>query len=121
MVYRRNRVPSELHFNSNPREGDSIIIARGPYAVVPKAPPAVHAPLPGEHGFDRDMLPGMMAVFFAEGPDTRRSLKLKPFENVNIYQLNVKLPGLDSPKVDGSLHMISALMTSAAKSPVVTH
>jgi predicted AlkP superfamily pyrophosphatase or phosphodiesterase len=121
MVYRRNRVPPELHFDSNPREGDPIIIARGPYAVVPKAPPAVHAPLPGEHGFDPYMLPEMKAVFFAAGPDIRRGVKLKPFENVNVYPLIAKLLGLDAPKVDGSLNVLSGILTSTAESPVVTH
>lgn len=117
MVYRRANVPAELHFNSNPREGDPVIVARGPYAIRAKAPPAGkedHAPTPGNHGFDPYMLPEMKAVFYAEGPDIRRGVKLKPFENVNVYPLIVRLLGLDSAKVDGSEDVLSGILKADA-------
>lgn len=117
MVYRRANVPAELHFNSNPREGDPVIVARGPYAIRAKAPPPGgedRAPLPGNHGFDPTMMPEMKAVFYAEGPDIRRGVKLKPFENVNVYPLIVKLLGLDSPRVDGSFGVLSGVLTDTA-------
>lgn len=117
MVYRRANVPAELHFNSNPREGDPIIVARGPYAIRAHAPPPNRedrAPTPGNHGFDPNMMPEMKAVFYAEGPDIRAGVKLKPFENVNVYPLIVKLLGLDSPPVDGSFGVLSGVLTDAA-------
>ncbi len=117
MVYRRGNVPAELHFNGNPREGDPIIVARGPYAIRAKAPPPDredHAPTPGNHGFDPYMMPEMKAVFYAEGPDIRPGVRLKPFENVNVYPLIVKLLGLDSPPVDGSFGVLSGVLTENA-------
>ncbi|MGC2500403.1 MAG: ectonucleotide pyrophosphatase/phosphodiesterase [Acidobacteriaceae bacterium] len=117
MVYRRGNVPAELHFNSNPREGDPIIVARGPYAIRAKAPPSDredHAPTVGNHGFDPYMMPDMKAVFYAEGPDIRSGIKLKPFENVNVYPLIVKLLRLDSPPVDGSYGVLSGVLTTRA-------
>ncbi len=117
MVYRRGNVPPELHFNSNPREGDPIIVARGAYAIRAKAPPPDredHAPTPGNHGFDPYMMPEMKAVFYAEGPDIRSGVKLKPFENVNVYPLIVKLLGLDSPPVDGSFGVLSGVLMDPA-------
>ncbi|MFZ0631746.1 MAG: ectonucleotide pyrophosphatase/phosphodiesterase [Acidobacteriaceae bacterium] len=117
MVYRRGNVPAELHFNSNPREGDPIIVARGPYAIRAKAPPfdrEDHAPTVGNHGFDPYMMPDMKAVFYAEGPDIRSGIKLKPFENVNVYPLIVKLLRLDSPPVDGSYGVLSGVLTTRA-------
>lgn len=118
MVYRRANVPAELHFNSNPREGDPIIVARGPYAIRPQAPPPGkedRAPLAGNHGFDPFMMPEMKAVFYAEGPDIRSGVKLKPFENVNVYPLLVKILGLDAPPEDGSLGVLSGVLTEQAK------
>jgi predicted AlkP superfamily pyrophosphatase or phosphodiesterase len=117
MVYRRANVPAELHFNSNPREGDPIIVARGPYAIRAHAPGPDHedkAPTAGNHGFDPTMMPTMKAVFYAEGPDIRAGVKLKPFENVNVYPLLVKLLGLDSPPVDGSLGVLAGVLTVQA-------
>ena len=32
-VYRRKRVPAALHYNSNAREGDPVVVANGPYAI----------------------------------------------------------------------------------------
>jgi len=117
MVYRRANVPAELHFNSNPREGDPVIVARGPYAIRAEAPPPGiedRAPLLGNHGFDPFMMPSMKAIFYAEGPDIRRGVKLKSFENVNVYPLIVKILGLDSPPVDGSLNVLSGILTGPA-------
>lgn len=117
MVYRRANVPAELHFNSNPREGDPVIVARGPYAIRAKAPPADRedrAPTVGNHGFDPFMMPNMKAVFYAEGPDIRHNVKLKPFENINVYPLIVKILELDSPPVDGSLSVLSGVLTPSA-------
>lgn len=117
MVYRRANVPAELHFNSNPREGDPVIVPRGPYAIRAHAPPASQedkAPAVGNHGFDPFMMPNMKAIFYAEGPDIRIGVALKPFENVNVYPLVVRLLGLDAPKVDGSLGVLSGILTDSA-------
>jgi predicted AlkP superfamily pyrophosphatase or phosphodiesterase len=118
MVYRRANVPAELHFNSSPREGDPVIVARGPYAIRAHAPSAGQedrAPTAGSHGFDPFMMPNMKAVFYAEGPDIRAGVKLQPFENVNVYPLLVKILGLESPPVDGSVNVLSGALTPAAR------
>jgi len=39
---------------------------------------------------------------------------LKPFENVNVYPLIVKILGLESPPVDGSLNVLRGVLTPAA-------
>jgi predicted AlkP superfamily pyrophosphatase or phosphodiesterase len=117
MVYRRAKVPAELHFNSNPREGDPVIVARGPYAIRAQAPPPDQdkAPLTGNHGFDPYMMAEMKAVFYAEGPDIRAGVRLKPFENVNVYPLVAKILGLEAPPIDGSLSVLSGVLTAEAQ------
>ncbi len=40
VVYRRKNVPAELNYSQNPREGDPVIIATGPYAILAHAPSA---------------------------------------------------------------------------------
>lgn len=111
-VYRRNDVPANLHFNSNPREGDPVIVARGPWAIRAQLNSygEDNAPSVGNHGFDPTMMPEMKAIFYADGPDIRKGVALKSFENVNIYPLIVKLLGLESEPVDGSLDVVAPLL-----------
>ncbi|HEY3929490.1 MAG TPA: ectonucleotide pyrophosphatase/phosphodiesterase [Candidatus Koribacter sp.] len=109
-IYRRADVPVNLHFNSNPREGDPVVVARGPFAVRAEKPLEERPLTKGNHGFDPYAMPEMKAIFFAEGPDIRQGVELKPFENVEVYPLIVKLLGLESPPVDGKLNILSGAL-----------
>ncbi len=39
IVYRLKNVPADLNYNQNPREGDPVVVATGPYAIRAHAPP----------------------------------------------------------------------------------
>ena len=109
MVYRRKNVPAALEFNANPREGDPVVVPRGPYAIRAHAPADGKDDPPhiGAHGFDPREIPEMKAIFYAEGPDIQAGVKLRVFENVNVYPLLVHILELDPPQVDGSLSVLS--------------
>jgi hypothetical protein len=47
------------------------------------------------------------------GQDIRRGWTLKPFENVNLYPLVARILGLDAPKVDASLNVLSGILQDA--------
>ena len=112
-VYRRKRVPAALHYNSNAREGDPVVVANGPYALRALVPADDHPPEMGVHGYDpRLLMKSMRALFLAVGPDIRPGSKLEPFENVNVYPLVAKILGLDAPQVDGSLNVLSNILKS---------
>ena len=115
LVYRRAQVPAELHYNSNPREGDPVIIAKGPTMIRANPPPADRLDyLPvGEHGYNPYEMTSMRAIFFAEGPDIRPRSTVKPFENINVFPLVVRILGLESPKVDGSLNVLSGILDAS--------
>jgi predicted AlkP superfamily pyrophosphatase or phosphodiesterase len=112
LVYRRAQMPAELHYNSNPREGDPVIVAKGPYMIRAVAPPVGRPDnLPaGEHGYNPYEMTSMRAIFFAEGPDIRPGIAVKPFENVNVFPVVVKILGLESPRIDGSLNVLSPIL-----------
>ena len=113
VAYRRKDVPAALNYNSNPRAGDPVIIATGPYAIRAHGPPAGKAdqpPIPGMHGFDPRKLPQMKASFFAAGPDIVHGRTVAPFENVNIYPWLAHLLGLTAPKSDGSLNVLAGTL-----------
>ena len=113
VVYRRKDVPAELNFNQNPREGDPVVIATGPYAIRAHAPPAGrpdNPPIAGMHGFDPHKMPEMKASFFAAGPDIVAGKTVAPFENVNLYPWLAHLLGLNPPKTDGSLNVLAGTL-----------
>jgi predicted AlkP superfamily pyrophosphatase or phosphodiesterase len=113
MVYRLKNVPAELDYNQNPREGDPVIVATGPYAIRAHAPAMGDAegkPTMGMHGFDPRRVPEMKASFFAAGPDIVSGKTVAPFENVNLYPWMAHMLGLSAGKNDGSLNILSGTL-----------
>jgi alkaline phosphatase D len=113
VVYRRKDVPAILNYNQNPREGDPVVIATGPYAIRAHAPGSDRPdspPIAGMHGFDPRQMPEMKASFFAAGPDIRGGKTLAPFENVNLYPFLAHLLGLTPAKNDGKLSVLSGIL-----------
>jgi alkaline phosphatase D len=117
-VYRRKDVPAGLHYNQNPREGDPVIVATGPYAIRAKGPGVDadgkprpdRAPEIGAHGFDPKTMPEMKASFFAAGPDIVHGKTVAPFENVNLYPWIAHMLGLTAPKSDGELNILAGTL-----------
>lgn len=114
-IYRRNQVPSPLHFNLTARAGDPVIVETGPYAIRVAADPARPKPPAGSHGFDPAIVPEMKATFIAEGPDIREGVTVAPFVNVNVYPLIAKILGLDlgqlrTGPIDGSLSVLQGIL-----------
>jgi predicted AlkP superfamily pyrophosphatase or phosphodiesterase len=113
VVYRRKDVPAELNYSENPREGDPVVIATGPFAIRAHGPPEGKedkAPTAGMHGFDPHKLPEMKASFFAAGPDIVAGKTVAPFENVNLYPWMAHMLGLSVPKTDGSLNVLAGTL-----------
>jgi predicted AlkP superfamily pyrophosphatase or phosphodiesterase len=120
VVYRRKNVPAGLDYNQNPREGDPVVIATGPYAIRAHTPPdgkPDHAPELGMHGFDPHKLPEMKASFFAAGPDIVPGRSVAPFENVNLYPWLAHMLGLQAPKTDGSLNVLAGTLRDGGAVP----
>ena len=112
-VYRRANVPKHLHFDANPRGGDPVVIASGPWyirahdALSFGDPPNTD---PGQHGYDPQVVPSMKAIFYATGPDFRRGVTVKPFENVDVYPLIARILGLKTGAIDGHLRTLQPIL-----------
>jgi predicted AlkP superfamily pyrophosphatase or phosphodiesterase len=120
IAYRRKDVPANLNYSQNPREGDPIVIATGPFAIRSHAPPEGKPdspPIPGMHGFDPFKLPDMKASFFAAGPDIVVGKTVAPFENVNLYPWLAHMLGLTPPKTDGSLNILAGTLKDGGRTP----
>jgi alkaline phosphatase D len=121
-AYRLKDVPAGLHYNENPREGDPVIVATGPYAIRAHAPAAGSAradspPTVGAHGFDPRQMLEMKASFFADGPDILPGKTVKPFENVNLYPWIAHMLGLAAPKTDGDLNILAGTLRDGGAEP----
>ena len=113
VAYRLKDVPAELHYNQNPREGDPVVIATGPYMFRAHKPPAGrpdNPPEPGMHGYDPHKIAEMKASFFAAGPDIVSGKTVVPFENVNLYPWIAHMLGLQAPKTDGTLNVLAGTL-----------
>jgi alkaline phosphatase D len=115
-VYRRAQVPAYLHFDSNPREGDPVVIPTGSYVInaIADLRAPEHAPV-GAHGYDVTRMPEMKALFVAAGPDIKPGIALDPFENVDVYPLVAKILGLDitnlkTGPIDGKLSVLGGIL-----------
>ena len=120
VVYRRKDMPAGLNYNQNPREGDPVVVATGPYAIRAHSPPAGREdrpPTPGMHGFDPGKVPQMKASFFAAGPDILEGKTVAPFENVNLYPWLAHLLGLTPSKTDGSLNVLAGTLRDGGAEP----
>ena len=112
-VYRREKVPAYLHFNSNPREGDPVVVPAGPFNITahePKSNGNPTSPSVGQHGYDPATMPSMKAIFYAAGPDIRAGATVAPFENINIYPLIAKILGLRVGAIDGKLSVLQSIL-----------
>ncbi len=114
-VYRRVSVPAYLHFDSNPREGDPVLVPNGPYFLSTDTDPDNPEHPIGAHGFEATRMPEMKALFVAAGPDIRRGGVLEPFENVNVYPLVARILGLDittlkTGPIDGKIDVLAGII-----------
>ncbi len=117
-VYRRAQVPAYLHFNSNPREGDPVVVPTGPFPIEAREPNSSggeRIPPRGGHGYDPRRLPSMKAIFFAAGPDIRAGVTVAPFENVDVFPLIAGILGLYTGPIDGEMGALQGILKKDSK------
>ncbi|HSZ19387.1 MAG TPA: ectonucleotide pyrophosphatase/phosphodiesterase [Candidatus Acidoferrum sp.] len=117
-VYRRAQVPADLHFNSNAREGDPVVVPTGPYNIVahdPNSNGGTRTPPRGGHGYDPRQMPSMKAIFFAAGSDIRPGVTVTAFENINVYPLIAAILGLQTGPIDGKLGVLQGILKKNSK------
>lgn len=118
VAYRRADVPAYLHFSSNARIGDPVVIPSGPYMIRAHAtenPEILHPDVKGEHGYDPSQMKSMRAIFYAVGPDIRPGARVAPFENVDVYPLVAKILGLKIGPIDGHLESLQGILKPTSR------
>ena len=106
-TYKMDQTPAHWHY----RKSDDRFNRLGDLLLVPKLPQVFNLSSrktsKGKHGFDT-ALPEMRASFQAWGPAIKPGLKLKGFENVNVYPFIAKILGLtyDPTTIDGNINVL---------------
>jgi len=112
-VYLRSQLPQRWHLKSNKRVADIVMVADLHYQIL------THNQFDkiegkgyldgGTHGYDNDE-PDMYAFFLAHGPSFKRDLIIKPFQNIQIYDLMCKLLDIEPSRNDGTMSRLSYIL-----------
>ncbi|CAO3633701.1 unnamed protein product [Cunninghamella blakesleeana] len=106
-VYKRDDLPERLHFTHNPRIAPLVILPDAGWNFVQKneftpGPGKVYNPR-GVHGYD-NLHPESRAIFVGRGPTWNDGTVLKPFVNVELYQVLSKILEIKPSANNGTLN-----------------
>lgn len=99
--WKKSEVPARLHYGTNPRVSALLCLADDGWIITTHEDAAErkHFPL-GEHGYDNDD-PKMQALFVAHGPAFKSGLRVREFDNVDVYPLLAHLLAIKPASNDG--------------------
>lgn len=110
-VYRQNEFPAHWHYQHK-RSGDILIAADpGIYFLTTSRDLSKWEGTGnfGEHGYDPALTDQVNGIFYAMGPNVKKGMKLKSFENIHVYPFVAKIMGLKIPKIDGDEKVLEPL------------
>ena len=114
-IYRRGEFPARYKFGSNSRIAPLVVVPK-PGTVITNRKRFNEAQqkgtldvVRGGHGYD-NADPTMRALFIAHGKAFKKNLVVKPFENVEIYNLMTRILGLSPAPNDGDLSRVRHLL-----------
>lgn len=106
-VWRKDEVPAQYVYGSNPRVSDLIVLPpMGGWVQFSETP---RQPLAGMHGYD-NFSPEMEAIFYAAGPSFKRHARVQPIANVNLHLLIAHLLGIQPAPNDGDTLSVNQLL-----------
>ena len=60
----------------------------------------------GVHGYDPDIEPDMVGIFYACGPNIEKGMELPAFRNIHVYPLVARILGMSIPSIDGNFSVL---------------
>lgn len=99
---RKDALPPRWHYGTHPRVAPIVCVADPGWYLYVDPPARSYARVRGEHGYDPQDR-SMRAVFVAAGPSFRAGVRLRPFDNVDVYPLLARLLGVVPAANDGTL------------------
>lgn len=96
------------------RSGDLMLVAKpGHYFRDKDRSAYMKSKKPGEkfgvHGYDPDIEPDMVGIFYACGPNIEKGVELPAFRNVHVYPLVARILGMPIPPIDGDFSVLRTI------------
>ncbi len=105
-VFPKEKLPKDLHFGTNERVGDLVLLADLGVEIYMDRPKRLKA----THGFDNHAKE-MLALFKAVGPDFQAGRVIQePIPNITLYPLLCKLLWIKSAKHDADPRLATVLL-----------
>ena len=105
-TWKTGELPDRLHYGTNPRTLDIVVVADSSWAVVFNNDKRVGK---GAHGYDNENM-DMHAFFYAYGPAFKKNYIHPVFENIDIYPLICKIMNIEPVEVDGKLEHVEGML-----------
>lgn len=104
-VYRKSEIPARYGLANHPRVPAVFGVAKDGWQIASKRDVGrwqTHDRLPpgGAHGYDVSEQ-SMQGIFIANGPRIRAGLRVKPIDNLHLYEFMCAILGLQPAKNDG--------------------
>jgi len=106
--WHKGQIPARLKYGTNPRIPEIVCLAEPRWLVDDTHAKGIGYKA-GAHGYD-NLAPDMQALFIANGPAFRRHVMVRPFYNVDVYDLEMKVLGLTPEPNDGNLYWLNAAL-----------
>jgi len=105
-VWKHGEVPDSLHYGTNPRTLDFILVADSAwqFSLTDKI-----LRTGGAHGYN-PYNTDMHGIFFARGPAFRQNYRHPTFEHIHLYPLICEILGLEPAPVDGRVENIQGML-----------
>jgi alkaline phosphatase D len=106
MVWKHGEVPDSLHYGTNPRTKDYIMVADSAwqFSLTEKVP---HSS--GAHGYN-PFNTDMHAIFYAQGPAFKENYIHPTFGNIDLYPLICQILGIEPAEVDGHIDHVKDML-----------
>ncbi|EDV22537.1 uncharacterized protein TRIADDRAFT_58867 [Trichoplax adhaerens] len=111
-VYKKEELPYRLHYCNNSRIPDVIIMPNENWLVGSTYNPADTSCNGANHGWD-NLDPDMRTIFFAAGPGFKKSLTIKPFKNIELYNIMAALLSIKPAKNDGTIGRLNFILQNS--------
>jgi predicted AlkP superfamily pyrophosphatase or phosphodiesterase len=109
-VYLKDEIPEKWGYKNHKRVPDMILVADPGYTIRTSAVADSDDFPGGNHGYAPETKE-MRSLFIASGPDIKKGVTAKPFQNIHLYELMTNLLDIEPAPNDGSLDSLKTILT----------